>query len=70
VDNRGSGQGRTFVAKAIVPDVLLEAHVAPLQFVFYEPTISFHYCTVPLSLSMVLEPPPQERESGHFYSVP
>jgi len=35
VDNRVAARP-DLVAKAIVPDVLLEAHVAPLQFVFYE----------------------------------
>jgi glucose/arabinose dehydrogenase len=35
VDNRVSPRP-DLVAKAIVPDVLLGAHVAPLQFVFYE----------------------------------
>ena len=35
VDNRVAPRP-DLVAKAIVPDVLLEAHVAPLQFAFYE----------------------------------
>lgn len=35
VDPRVKGQRPDLVAKAIIPDVLLEAHVAPLQFVFY-----------------------------------
>ena len=35
IDNRVSPRS-DIVAKAIVPDVLLGAHVAPLQFVFYE----------------------------------
>jgi glucose/arabinose dehydrogenase len=35
VDNRVAAKP-DLVAKAIVPDVLLGAHVAPLQFVFYE----------------------------------
>jgi glucose/arabinose dehydrogenase len=36
VDSRVSPQRLDMVAKAIVPDVLLGAHVAPLEFVFYE----------------------------------
>jgi glucose/arabinose dehydrogenase len=35
VDPRVKPQRPDLVAKAIIPDVLLEAHVAPLQFVFY-----------------------------------
>ncbi|MGH3183754.1 MAG: PQQ-dependent sugar dehydrogenase, partial [Streptosporangiaceae bacterium] len=36
VDDRVQPQRPELVAKAIVPDVLLDAHVAPLQFQFYE----------------------------------
>lgn len=36
VDDRVKPQRPALVAKAIVPDVLLGAHVAPLQFQFYE----------------------------------
>ena len=35
VDPRVKPQRRDLVAKAIIPDVLLGAHVAPLQFAFY-----------------------------------
>lgn len=36
VDSRVKPQRPDLVAKAIIPDVLLGAHVAPLQFAFYE----------------------------------
>jgi glucose/arabinose dehydrogenase len=36
VDDRVSPQRPDLVAKAIIPDVLLGAHVAPLQFAFYD----------------------------------
>jgi len=35
VDLRVKPQGPDLVAHAIIPDVLLGAHVAPLQFAFY-----------------------------------